>query len=142
MYTLALRMKKKETQSEIEKQMQAGLKQMIDKKAMEEKMKKLAILEELEEFTRDEHEIFDDYLEFVVSFGYITMFASVFTFGATCIFVFILFEARSDIFKLENNLRRPIPAKTYHIGSWTKIIEVFCILSIFSNIIISCYASD
>jgi hypothetical protein len=30
MYTLALRMKKKETQSEIEKQLQEGLKQKID----------------------------------------------------------------------------------------------------------------
>jgi hypothetical protein len=50
MHTLALRMKKKETLSEIERQIQEGIKQMIDKKAMEDKMKSLAILEELEEF--------------------------------------------------------------------------------------------
>jgi hypothetical protein len=50
MYTLALSMKKRETQSEIEKHLQEGLKQAIDKKAMEDKLKRLAVLEELEEF--------------------------------------------------------------------------------------------
>merc|ERR1712224_609303 len=70
------------------------------------------------------------------------MFASVFTLGATCIFVFILIESRSDIFKLEKTKRRPFPAKTHHIGSWSIIIEIFCFLSVFSNIIVCCYASD
>ena len=70
------------------------------------------------------------------------MFASVFVFGATCVFIFILVECRSDLFKLENHLKRPIPRKTYHIGSWSIIIEIFCFLGIFSNIIITCYASD
>jgi hypothetical protein len=90
----------------------------------------------------DEHEQFDDYLEMIVTFGYITMFASVFCFGATIIFIFILIESRSDIFRLEKTLKRPIPGKTHHIGSWIIILEIFCFLGIFSNIIITCYASD
>ena len=78
----------------------------------------------------------------VVTFGYITMFASVFVLGAPCIFLFILIESRSDIFRIEETCRRPIPGKTHHIGSWSVIIQLFCFLAIFSNIIISCYASD
>lgn len=77
-----------------------------------------------------------------MTFGYVTMFASVFTLSATCIFVFILIETRSDIFKLDRTKRRPLPEKTHTIGSWYIIIDIFCFLSVFSNIIISCYASD
>lgn len=55
----------------------------------------------MEELGKDEMEIFDDYLEMIVTFGYLSMFASVFALGATIIFVFILVETRSDIFKLE-----------------------------------------
>ena len=102
----------------------------------------IIILEEMEELEKDEHEIFDDYMEMIMTFGYITMFASVFTLGATCIFIFILIETRSDIFKLDKTRRRPMPTKTYTIGSWSIIIDIFCFLSVFSNIIVSCFASD
>jgi len=105
-------------------------------------MVKMVLLEELEELEKDDMEIFDDYIEMIVTFGYITMFASVFVLGAPIIFIFILIEARSDIFKLETTLRRPLPFKTHHIGSWSTTIELFCFLSIFSNIIVSCYASN
>mmetsp|Transcript_35646 Transcript_35646/g.54530 ORF Transcript_35646/g.54530 Transcript_35646/m.54530 type:complete len:239 (+) Transcript_35646:1382-2098(+) len=105
------------------------------------KRKEFCVLWELEELERDEHEIFDDYLEMIMTFGYITMFASVFPLGATIIVIFIYIETRSDIFRLEKTLRRPIPEKTFHIGSWSAIIEIFCILAVFSNIIICCYAS-
>ena len=111
-------------------------------KTGEDDKQRLINLEELEELQKDEHEIFDDYLEMIVTFGYITMFASVFCLGATCIFIFILIESRSDIFRLEKTLKRPIPGKTYHIGSWAIIIEIFCFLGIFSNIIICCYTSN
>ena len=116
-------------------------KSSTDGPAIDEKKQKLIVLTELEELERDEHEIFDDYLEMVITFGYITMFASVFPLGAAIIVLFIYIETRSDVFRLEKNLRRPIPEKTFHIGSWSFIIEIFCILAVFSNIIICCYAS-
>ena len=103
---------------------------------------RLVIPQELEELTKDELENFDDYMEMVVTFGYITMFASAFVFGTSCVFIFLLIESRSDLFKVENTMKRPIPGKTYHIGSWSKIIAIFCFFSVFSNIIVSCYASD
>jgi len=96
----------------------------------------------MEELQKDEHEIFDDYIEMVVTFGYIVIFASVYVFGATLIFVFIVVESRSDIFKLETTLRRPIPEKVHHIGPWLYLLEFLSMLGVFSNIIICCYASD
>ena len=108
----------------------------------DEQMARLAVLEELEELERDEHELFDDFMEMVVTFGYITLFGAAFVLGAPCIFVFILIEARSDIFRLEATCRRPMPGKTYHIGSWSVLLAGFCFFSVFSNIIISCYTTS
>ena len=90
----------------------------VNEKIIHEKKKRLIVLEELDEIKKDEHEIFDDYMEMVVTFGYLTMFAGVFMLGAAIIALFILIETRSDVFRLENTLKRPIPGKTYHIGSW------------------------
>ena len=67
---------------------------------------RLVILQELEELTKDELENFDDYMEMVVTFGYITMFASAFVFGTSCVFIFLLIESRSDLFKVENTTNK------------------------------------
>ena len=56
--------------------------------------------------------------------------------------VFIYFEARSDLFKLEKLLKRPRVKKTYNIGSWIYVLEFMAITSIFTNIILFTYASD
>jgi len=66
---------------------------------------------ELKELEKDEHEAFDDYLEMIITFGYITLFAAAFPLASTISVVFIFFEARSDIFKLEKTLKRPLVHK-------------------------------
>lgn len=127
---LSLSIKKKE----VEKKLEGG--------SNDTTLKKLILLEELEELEKDDHEIFDDYIEMITTFGYLAMFGCCFLLSAPLIFIFILVEARSDIFKLDSTLKRPIPTKTHHIGSWTYCLFIFCFLSIFSNIIVSCYASN
>lgn len=100
------------------------------------------MLEELDELEKDEHEIFGDFLEMIITYGYVTIFAGVYMLGAAIVGAFILIESRSDIFRLENTLRRPIPGKTYHIGSWSVVIEIFSFIAIFSNIILCCITTD
>lgn len=78
----------------------------------------------------------------ITTFGYLTMFGCCFVLSAPLIFVFILVETRSDLFKLEQTCKRPIPSKTHDIGSWSVCLSIFCFLSVFSNIIVSCYCSD
>ena len=107
-------MRKKELEAELAKDKLDN----VNEKIIQDKKKRLIVLEELGELKKDEHEIFDDYMEMVVTFGYLTMFAGVFMLGAAIIALFILIETRSDVFRLENTLKRPIPGKTYHIGSW------------------------
>lgn len=56
--------------------------------------------------------------------------------------VFVYFESRSDIFKLEKVTKRPEVIMTNNIGSWTYVIEFIAVLSVFTNIILFTYASD
>jgi hypothetical protein len=52
------------------------------------------IHEELEELEKDEVEFFDEYLEMIMTFGYVTMFASAYPFGSTITSLFIYIESK------------------------------------------------
>lgn len=95
----------------------------------------------MKELERDEVELFDDYLEMIMTFGYITLFAAAFPLGATLTCVFIYIEVRSDIFKLEKCARRPISKKTHDIGTWMFALNTLTYISIFTNIMLTCFAS-
>lgn len=97
---------------------------------------------EMKELERDEIEIFDDYCEMVMTFGYITLFASSFAFGSTITVIFIYLEIRSDIFKMEKCGRRPFSRKTDTIGTWNLPLKLYAYLSIFTNLILMCFATD
>ncbi len=56
--------------------------------------------------------------------------------------VFIYFESRSDLYKLEKLKRRPRVTKAYNIGSWVYVLEFMAITSIFTNIVLFTFASD
>jgi len=76
------------------------------------------------------------------TFGLITMFASVLPVGTAIVFTFLVIETRSDLYRLEATLKRPLPKKAYNIGNWAIILEIFCILGVFSSIIICGIATD
>jgi len=138
MKNLSVQMRKKDALKKVEN----AQKNEKGDKVMDQNKKELIIIEELEELDKEDMEIFDDFIEMIITFGYITMFGCCFVLSAPILFVFIMIESRSDIFKLEKTLRRPLPVKTNHIGSWAVCMQLFCFLSIFSNIIVSCYASN
>lgn len=94
------------------------------------------------ELDKDEVELFDDYLEMVMTFGYITLFAAAFPFGSTLTCLFIYLETKSDVFKLETVARRPFVRKCHDIGTWEFALDLLAFMSIFTNIVLACYASD
>jgi len=100
------------------------------------------IEEELKELEKGEVELFDDYLEMIMTYGYITLFASAFPFGAFCTVCFLYIEIRSDIFKLEKLARRPMSKKTHTIGTWFFALQTLTYGSIFTNMMLCCFASD
>ncbi len=133
---------KDEIQHNIKKQL--SLRKVHDTvtKETHTELKAQIIEEEMKELERDEIELFDDYLEMIMTYGYITLFASAFPFGATITCVFIFIEIRSDIFKLEYNARRPLAKKTHDIGTWMFALNCLTYGSIFTNLVLSCFASD
>jgi len=98
--------------------------------------------EELAELQKDESEIFDDYLEMIMTYGYITLFSAAFPFGAFCTFVFLHVEIRSDLFKMEKLCRRPHSHKTHTIGTWFFALQALTYASIFTNMTLCCFASN
>ena len=98
--------------------------------------------EELAELEKDEVEQFDDYLEMIMTFGYITLFASAFPLGTTITSIFIYLETKSDLLKYERTARRPFSKKAHDIGNWEFVLDIFTVMSVFTNIVLCCYASN
>ena len=91
---------------------------------------------------KEEVEQFDDFLEMIMTFGYIILFASAFPLGTTITSFFIYLETKSDMFKFERTARRPFSKKCHDIGTWEIALDILTIMSVFTNIVLCCYASD
>lgn len=96
----------------------------------------------MKELSKDEVELFDDYLEMIMTYGYITLFAAAFPFGAFWTMIFLHIEIRSDIFKIEKLARRPHVKKTHTIGTWFFALNALTYGAVFTNILLCCFASD
>jgi hypothetical protein len=57
--------------------------------------------------TKDDYEQFDDYLEMVIEFGYVTLFASAFPLASILSILCNWVEIKADLFKLTHVVRRP-----------------------------------
>ena len=96
----------------------------------------------LEELDQEEYEQFDDYLEMVIEFGYVTLFASAFPL-ASCISVFCnLIEIKSDCYKLTHALQRPPAERVNSIGVWGGVLQVMMLLSIVTNASLFAFSSE
>ena len=107
-----------------------------------ESIEETIIEEEIAELEKDEMELFDDYLEMIMTFGYITLFAAAFPLGATVTSLFIYIETKSDTYKMESLCRRPFSRKASNFGVWELTLDFFTFASVFTNIILACFASD
>ncbi|EOD17321.1 hypothetical protein EMIHUDRAFT_470289 [Emiliania huxleyi CCMP1516] len=90
----------------------------------------------------DEHEDFDDYLEMVIQFGYITLFASAFPLASALALACNGVELYSDLFKVSYLCRRPRRPRVSGIGTWLGLLYVLVVASIFTNAVLIAFASD
>eukprot|EP00811_Abedinium_folium_P017634 NODE_2655_length_2171_cov_10.424168.p1 GENE.NODE_2655_length_2171_cov_10.424168~~NODE_2655_length_2171_cov_10.424168.p1 ORF type:complete len:690 (+),score=159.17 NODE_2655_length_2171_cov_10.424168:229-2070(+) len=81
-----------------------------------------------------EYESFDDYLEMVIQFGYIVLFASAFPLAGLLSFICDLFEIKSDVFKITHVHARMPAVRTATIGIWAKMLQALVALSIVTNV--------
>ncbi|KAH6790136.1 anoctamin-like protein [Perilla frutescens var. frutescens] len=77
--------------------------------------------------------LFDDFLELVLQFGMIMMFACAFPLAFAFAAVNNITEIRADALKLLAMMRRPIPRSEETIGAWLNIFQFLIVMSICTN---------
>lgn len=88
------------------------------------------------------YESFDDYLEIILNFAYLTFFTSAYPLAGVVITFFMVIEFVSDYYKIVNLYQKPLAMKVESIGPWSKTMDIICIASVFSNLILFAFASD
>jgi len=96
-----------------------------------------------EQVAREEYEEFDDYLEMVIQFGYITLFASACPLASFWAILCNTAEVYSDAFKLRYAYRRPIAnAASGMPNTWRRAIKCMCWASIVTNVLLFGFVSE
>ncbi|XP_022853713.1 anoctamin-like protein At1g73020 [Olea europaea var. sylvestris] len=80
--------------------------------------------------------LFDDFLELVLQFGMIMMFACAFPLAFAFATLNNLTEMRTDALKLLAMMRRPTPRGDATIGAWLNIFQFLIVMSICTNSIL------
>ena len=88
------------------------------------------------------YEAFDDYLEVVTNFGYLTLFAPALNMSPLVFYIFHYIEMKNDGYKICNFYSRPIPYKTGGLGPWNFIMNIMSIFCVISNIVLFAFSSD
>ncbi|ODQ55723.1 DUF590-domain-containing protein [Saitoella complicata NRRL Y-17804] len=73
-----------------------------------------------EEAALDEYEIYGDYAEIVIQFGFVVLFSPVWPLAPVCFLINNWVELRSDAAKLCVGYRRPVPERADSIGPWVE----------------------
>lgn len=98
--------------------------------------------EVIQQLENEEYETFDDYLEIVLEFAYMVLFAEAFPLAPLFILIVNNIELRSDIFKLTTVFKRPEYFRKRNIGSWHLIIQIISTLSVFTNLLFTMTYSE
>ncbi|XP_032378991.1 anoctamin-5 isoform X2 [Etheostoma spectabile] len=86
--------------------------------------------------------LFDEYLEMVIQFGFITLFVASFPLAPLLALINNIIEVRVDAWKLTTQFRRPVAAKAHSIGAWQEILNGMAVLSVVTNAFIVAFTSD
>ncbi|KAG7448058.1 DUF590-domain-containing protein [Guyanagaster necrorhizus] len=80
-----------------------------------------------------EYDIFGDYNEMVIQFGYVALWSTIWPLAPLMALVNNFFELRSDAFKIITHVRRPIPMRVDTIGPWLDALTFLSWLSSLTN---------
>ncbi|XP_064628203.1 anoctamin-4-like isoform X2 [Lineus longissimus] len=86
--------------------------------------------------------LFEEYLEMVVQFGFITIFVAAFPLAPLFALINNIIEIRLDAYKFVTQWRRPLAARGQDIGVWADIMTSISYLAVLSNAFIIAYTSD
>ncbi|KAF9564904.1 DUF590-domain-containing protein [Agrocybe pediades] len=80
-----------------------------------------------------EYDLFVDYSEMVIQFGYVALWSTIWPLAGVMAFLNNLLEIRSDAFKMTVHNRRPIPSRTDTIGPWLDALTFLTWLGALTN---------
>lgn len=86
--------------------------------------------------------MFNEYLEMVIQYGFITIFVVAFPLAPLFALINNIFEMRLDAKKFLLYYRRSVPKRVRDIGSWYRIMQIICRLSVMSNAFIIAFSSN
>uniref|UniRef100_A0A5K3FBR5 Anoctamin n=1 Tax=Mesocestoides corti TaxID=53468 RepID=A0A5K3FBR5_MESCO len=86
--------------------------------------------------------LFDEYLEMLIQYGFITMFVPAFPLAPLFALLNNMFEVRTDAKKFLAILRRPVIMREKSIGIWFGILSVVSSLAIRTNACLIAFTSD
>jgi len=79
------------------------------------------------------HDLFQDYLEMVLQFGYATLFSAAFPLAPVLALVNNHVEIRIDAWKITSTQQRVYPKGAEDIGTWQSVMEIICVFAIMTN---------
>ncbi|VDK58017.1 unnamed protein product [Anisakis simplex] len=86
--------------------------------------------------------LFDEYLEMVIQFGFVSLFVSAFPLAPLFALVNNIFEIRTDAQKYLVDTQRPNPQHAKDIGIWLTILNTISQVAVLSNASIIAFTSD
>lgn len=78
--------------------------------------------------------LYDEYLEMVIQFGFITLFVVAFPLAPLFALANNVLEMRLDATKFLRHYRRPVPRRARDIGVWKQILDALARISITTNV--------
>ncbi|GMT17039.1 hypothetical protein PFISCL1PPCAC_8336 [Pristionchus fissidentatus] len=86
--------------------------------------------------------LFDEYLEMVIQFGFITLFVAAFPLAPVFALLNNILEIRMDAYKFLVSTQRPMPAQSRNIGIWLQILQFISNISVTINALVIAFTSD
>ncbi|KAG0240858.1 Anoctamin-7 [Actinomortierella wolfii] len=87
-------------------------------------------------------EMFEEYRELVIQFGFCTLFVTAFPIAPIFALLNNLLEIRVDAYKLLTQHRRPVSQSAQDIGSWSKILAFITHIAVLTNGILIAFQSE
>jgi len=98
---------------------------------------------DIQDLHLDDYEQFDDYMEIIIQFGYVTLFASAYPLASLIMAGAVWVEIRTDIYKLTYLCRKPMAMeRVQSIGVWKRILQFMIWCSCLTNCLLFGFTSD
>ncbi|XP_041971203.1 anoctamin-4 isoform X2 [Aricia agestis] len=86
--------------------------------------------------------LFDEYLEMILQYGFVTLFVAAFPLAPLCALLNNIAEIRLDAYKMVTQARRPLAERVEDIGAWYGILKGITYAAVVSNAFVIAYTSD